>query len=317
MKRFAPASVPCVDPGGGAVLPRRRRPPHPGRGDHRDPRLPAVDRLRRPPGPDQRPAERGHAEDLGLGRRSPPSRTLVAGVYGMNFDNMPELHWHYGYFTRSALMLVRQLVGALPVFFKQLRLALSRSTRLRSASSTPVAEQRRAAATPSADAVGHEPRDRVAGDEPQQPGDRRVGHHEADHGADHRRARRRSSPPSASLSSKSPAASSAGIDRKKRQPGRGHPVEARAAGRPRSSRRSGRRRGSARCTAPAPTTTASRSVSLLLAARPGWPRRSANTITALHSDQRDRRPPTASAAAPVIRSLSERSRRSRSGWSRR
>ena len=24
--------------------------------------------------------------------------TLVAGVYGMNFDNMPELHWHYGYF---------------------------------------------------------------------------------------------------------------------------------------------------------------------------------------------------------------------------
>lgn len=24
--------------------------------------------------------------------------TLVASVYGMNFDNMPELHWHYGYF---------------------------------------------------------------------------------------------------------------------------------------------------------------------------------------------------------------------------
>ena len=25
--------------------------------------------------------------------------TLVAGIYGMNFDNMPELHWHYGYFV--------------------------------------------------------------------------------------------------------------------------------------------------------------------------------------------------------------------------
>ena len=24
--------------------------------------------------------------------------TMVAGIYGMNFDNMPELHWHYGYF---------------------------------------------------------------------------------------------------------------------------------------------------------------------------------------------------------------------------
>jgi magnesium transporter len=23
--------------------------------------------------------------------------TLVAGVYGMNFDHMPELHWTYGY----------------------------------------------------------------------------------------------------------------------------------------------------------------------------------------------------------------------------
>ena len=24
--------------------------------------------------------------------------TAIAGIYGMNFDNMPELHWHYGYF---------------------------------------------------------------------------------------------------------------------------------------------------------------------------------------------------------------------------
>ena len=24
--------------------------------------------------------------------------TLIAGVYGMNFDHMPELHWRYGYY---------------------------------------------------------------------------------------------------------------------------------------------------------------------------------------------------------------------------
>ncbi|WP_037079412.1 magnesium and cobalt transport protein CorA [Pseudonocardia spinosispora] len=24
--------------------------------------------------------------------------TMIAGIYGMNFDNMPELHWHYGYY---------------------------------------------------------------------------------------------------------------------------------------------------------------------------------------------------------------------------
>ena len=23
--------------------------------------------------------------------------TMVAGIYGMNFDNMPELHWRFGY----------------------------------------------------------------------------------------------------------------------------------------------------------------------------------------------------------------------------
>ena len=32
--------------------------------------------------------------------------TLIAGVYGMNFDNMPELHWEYGYFIVLAVMLV-------------------------------------------------------------------------------------------------------------------------------------------------------------------------------------------------------------------
>ena len=43
--------------------------------------------------------------------------TLVAGVYGMNFDNMPELHWHYGYFYALSLMVVASVV--LYRFFKK------------------------------------------------------------------------------------------------------------------------------------------------------------------------------------------------------
>ncbi len=31
--------------------------------------------------------------------------TFLAGVYGMNFDNMPELHWKYGYFITLGVML--------------------------------------------------------------------------------------------------------------------------------------------------------------------------------------------------------------------
>ncbi|MET0812133.1 MAG: magnesium and cobalt transport protein CorA [Microbacterium sp.] len=31
--------------------------------------------------------------------------TLVGTVYGMNFDNMPELHWEYGYYVALGLML--------------------------------------------------------------------------------------------------------------------------------------------------------------------------------------------------------------------
>ena len=36
--------------------------------------------------------------------------TFVAGVYGMNFDYMPELHWHLGYFYALGLMLVSSVV---------------------------------------------------------------------------------------------------------------------------------------------------------------------------------------------------------------
>ena len=30
--------------------------------------------------------------------------TMIAGIYGMNFDNMPELHWEIGYYGVLALM---------------------------------------------------------------------------------------------------------------------------------------------------------------------------------------------------------------------
>ena len=33
--------------------------------------------------------------------------TFIAGVYGMNFDNMPELYWEYGYFiTLGGMALI-------------------------------------------------------------------------------------------------------------------------------------------------------------------------------------------------------------------
>lgn len=35
--------------------------------------------------------------------------TLIAGVYGMNFDYMPELHWVFGYPMALGLMVVTSL----------------------------------------------------------------------------------------------------------------------------------------------------------------------------------------------------------------
>jgi magnesium transporter len=32
--------------------------------------------------------------------------TFIAGIYGMNFDNMPELHWKYGYFGVMGIMFL-------------------------------------------------------------------------------------------------------------------------------------------------------------------------------------------------------------------
>lgn len=43
--------------------------------------------------------------------------TLIAGIYGMNFTNMPELHWRYGYFGALGTMLAITL--GLYVYFKR------------------------------------------------------------------------------------------------------------------------------------------------------------------------------------------------------
>jgi magnesium transporter len=42
--------------------------------------------------------------------------TFIAGVYGMNFDNMPELHSRYGYFATIGIMIV-VAIGMLFLFW--------------------------------------------------------------------------------------------------------------------------------------------------------------------------------------------------------
>jgi len=41
----------------------------------------------------------------------------VAGIYGMNFDHMPELHWRYGYAWSLGLMVA--FAGGLWWYFKR------------------------------------------------------------------------------------------------------------------------------------------------------------------------------------------------------
>ena len=45
--------------------------------------------------------------------------TFVAGIYGMNFDHMPELHWRWGYGMVWGIMAV--IAGAMLIFFKRKR----------------------------------------------------------------------------------------------------------------------------------------------------------------------------------------------------
>lgn len=36
--------------------------------------------------------------------------TLITGIYGMNFDNMPELHWEYSYYVVIGVMVFAGLL---------------------------------------------------------------------------------------------------------------------------------------------------------------------------------------------------------------
>ena len=44
--------------------------------------------------------------------------TFIVGVYGMNFENMPELHWQYGYFIIMGIMVLL-LLGMIYYFKKK------------------------------------------------------------------------------------------------------------------------------------------------------------------------------------------------------
>ncbi len=43
--------------------------------------------------------------------------TMIAGIYGMNFDNMPELRWEYGYY--AVLGLIAAVMIGLYIGFKR------------------------------------------------------------------------------------------------------------------------------------------------------------------------------------------------------
>jgi magnesium transporter len=45
--------------------------------------------------------------------------TFIAGLYGMNFDNMPELHHEYGYFFVLGVILA--VAVAMVVLFRKIR----------------------------------------------------------------------------------------------------------------------------------------------------------------------------------------------------
>jgi magnesium transporter len=45
--------------------------------------------------------------------------TFIAGIYGMNFDNMPELHHEYGYYFVIGSIVT--IAAAMVVFFKKVR----------------------------------------------------------------------------------------------------------------------------------------------------------------------------------------------------
>jgi len=46
--------------------------------------------------------------------------TFVVGIYGMNFENMPELKWQKGYFLTLGIMAV--IVSVIYFWFKRKRI---------------------------------------------------------------------------------------------------------------------------------------------------------------------------------------------------
>jgi len=45
--------------------------------------------------------------------------TFITGIYGMNFANMPELEWRYGYFV---ILIVMAVIGiSLVIYFRRRR----------------------------------------------------------------------------------------------------------------------------------------------------------------------------------------------------
>lgn len=43
--------------------------------------------------------------------------TFIAGIYGMNFANMPELKWKYGYYVIWGIMLT--VLAGMVIYFKE------------------------------------------------------------------------------------------------------------------------------------------------------------------------------------------------------
>jgi len=45
--------------------------------------------------------------------------TFLAGIYGMNFEYMPELKWHWGYF--GVLIIMASVASVMLVYFRRKR----------------------------------------------------------------------------------------------------------------------------------------------------------------------------------------------------
>ena len=87
---------------------RRQRPRQAHRGRDLDPARAADQRPAGQPRRDLRAAERRHQADLRWAAIITVP-TLIASIYGMNFDHMPELHWTVGYPLALTTMVVAGL----------------------------------------------------------------------------------------------------------------------------------------------------------------------------------------------------------------